>query len=299
MATPPAQPNGDGMDPLTQFSQAPIEWVETPSARVAVRRFGAGPFLVFVHGWPLSSVTFRRLLPELAPHFTCLLVDVPGGGDTEWTKATDFSWPGQAASLKAVLDALGVERYALYGQDSGAMISRQLVLIDPRAEKLVMTNTEIPHHRPPYIPLFRRMMFLPGTNFFMRLLLRSRWFRSSGMGFGGGFHDRSLIEGEFCETIVRPLIRSGRRMAGHNRFLRGWSWSLLDSMREMHAQIRIPVLMLWGADDPTFPLARGREMLAQFPAGGARLVVIPEAKVFVHEERPAAIAREVRQFLLP
>ena len=57
----------------------------------------------------------------------------------------------------------------------------------------------------------------------------------------------------------------------------------------------MPVRLIWGADDPTFPLARAREMLKQFP--DANLVEIPRARLLVHEERPAEVARAVLEFL--
>lgn len=32
-------------------------------------------------------------------------------GDSEWTGETDFSFPGQGRTLKALADRLGLERY--------------------------------------------------------------------------------------------------------------------------------------------------------------------------------------------
>jgi haloalkane dehalogenase len=58
----------------------------------------------------------------------------------------------------------------------------------------------------------------------------------------------------------------------------------------------VPVQLIWGEDDPFFPLAGARRMLAQF-AGGARLEVIPRAKLFAHEDHPAEFAALARPFL--
>jgi haloalkane dehalogenase len=287
------------MDPSTKvFLEHPIRYVQTNAARICYRQFGQGPSLLFLHGWPLSGITFRKLVPYLSGRFTCYVIDLPGGGDTEWTDATDFSWPGQAATLKQWVDLLGLESYYVFGQDSGAMIARLLVLSDSRAQKLIMTNTEIPNHRPPFIPLFRLMMFLPGTNFVMRLLLRSRWFLRSSLGFGGSFCRRELIDGDFTEYVVRPLIDSARRLEGHNGFLRGWDWKMLDTMAEVHQQVAISVLMLWGENDPTFPLANAREMAGQFQPDKLHFHTIANAKLFVQEEQPEEVARLASAFLL-
>ena len=47
--------------------------------------------------------------------------------------------------------------------------------------------------------------------------------------------------------------------------------------------------LVWGDQDPFFPLAWAEEMVDTFP--DARLAVIPGAGLFSHEERPAEVAR--------
>jgi len=201
------------------YFQQPIKFQKIPSANIAYRKFGKGKPLVFLHGWPLAGVTFRKLIPFLQNDFTCYVPDLPGGGETKWDRHTDFTWPGQAKSVKQFIDALGLNSYFLLGQDSGAMIGRCLALIDrKRIEKFAMTNTEIPYHRPPWIPLIRRLMFIPGANAGFRLALRSRWFLRSKAGFGGAFSNLQLIDGEFRQHIVQPLVYSSYRMQGHMEF---------------------------------------------------------------------------------
>ncbi len=64
----------------------------------------------------------------------------------------------------------------------------------------------------------------------------------------------------------------------------------------MHASITAPALLIWGADDPWFPLAHARQMIPQFPAGCA-LEVLRPGKLFVHEEQPERFADLAMQFL--
>jgi pimeloyl-ACP methyl ester carboxylesterase len=279
------------------FESAELKLQPTRTCEIAYRRFGEGPPLIFLHGWPLTSFTFRRLLPYLVPHFTCYLIDVPGGGETRWTKHTDFSWPGQAKTIKELIDALTLPTYFLFGQDSGGMIARSLAMIDDgRLRKLIMTNTEMPGHRPPWIRLYRISMFIPGTNLVMRLLLRSRRFLHSRFGFGKSFFNLALLDEAFHAHVVAPLIHSHRRMVGHNQFLRGWDWGLLDQMKmDVHTKIQVPVLLIWGEDDPTFPVEHAEHMVSQFP--NATIRRIAGARVFVHEDQPAEVSRLVIKFL--
>ena len=44
------------------FLQPPHRWVDVGDARLAYRRIGSGPDVFFVHGWPLSSATWRGVV---------------------------------------------------------------------------------------------------------------------------------------------------------------------------------------------------------------------------------------------
>ena len=277
------------------YLDAPLQRIDLGATRVAYRRYGAGPALLLVHGFPLSGFTWRKILPALSAKYTCYLPDLAGLGETQWTGETDFSFPGHARNLQRFVDQLGLKRYGVLAQDTGGTIARHLALADvARIDKLALINTEVPHHRPPWIQLYQALMVLPGTLTGFRLLMRSRLFLRSGMGFGGCFSDLSLIDGDFHEQVVAPLLRSSHRLEGMGRYLRGLKWHDVDSLAEGHARLAMPVHLIWGADDPTFPIKYAREMVKQFPR--ATLAEIPGGKLLVHEEMPDAIARACLAF---
>ena len=58
----------------------------------------------------------------------------------------------------------------------------------------------------------------------------------------------------------------------------------------------VDALVLWGADDPTFPEPRAREIADQFP-NVAGFHAVRDAKLFLHEEHPAEVAGAIRRFL--
>jgi pimeloyl-ACP methyl ester carboxylesterase len=236
------------------------------------------------------------VLPALAARHTCYVPDVPGMGDTEWTEATDFSFPGQGRTLKAFADRLGLTRYSVLAQDTGGTFARCLALEDvARVEKLVLINTEMPRHRPPWIPLYQFLMGVPGTLTVFGFLLRSNVYLRSAMGFGGCFVDLRLLEGSVHEQFVEPLLRSPLRREGMRRYLRGATWEPVDALERDHARLTMPVQLIWGADDPTFPVERARQMVGQFP--DARLAEVRGARLLVHEEKPAEVARITLDFL--
>jgi haloalkane dehalogenase len=286
------------MDTATRFLAGPVQWIDTGTTHIPYRVFGAGgPPLICVHGWPLHGFTYRNLLPYLHERFTCYVLDLPGLGESEWSDRTDFSFPGQAVNLRRMIDGLGVESYDVLAHDTGATIARHLALIDrPRLRKLAIINTEMPGHRPPWIPLYRHVLLLPGSTTVLRALLRSDIYLRSGAGFGGCFVDPSLIEGDFKEHIVAPLIRSSRRTAGAIRYIRGLDWSVIDGLAAEHQRITVPVQFIWGREDPTFPEPLGRRMSTQFP-NCVGFESIAGARLLPHEEKPADVARVLLPFL--
>jgi haloalkane dehalogenase len=272
-------------------------FVDVGDARVCYRRAGDGPPLVLFHGFPLSGLTWRKVVPRLAQRFTCYAFDLVGLGDSTSRAAVDFSSQGQGAVFQRALVAAGVQKYALMGNDTGAWIARELALLEPeRVTHLVLTNTEMPGHRPPWIPLYQRLVLLPGAGAVMRQLVASRRVRRSAMGFGGCFTNLDLIDGEFTELFVSPLVASRDRLAGMFQFLAQMKFARLDQFRELHGKLAMPVALIWGADDPTFPEVTARVMAAQFPHV-AHFWSIPRGKLFVHEEQPDRVAELVSTFL--
>ncbi|MEM1075072.1 MAG: alpha/beta fold hydrolase [Pseudomonadota bacterium] len=61
------------------------ETYNTTAGHVAAGRAGSGPDLVLAHGWPWSSFSWHRVLPELANSFTVHWYDMPGYGKSDKT----------------------------------------------------------------------------------------------------------------------------------------------------------------------------------------------------------------------
>ena len=276
-------------------SFADTEFLELPANRVAFREIGSGEPLLLIHGYPLSGLTFRRVAPALSARFRCIVPDLPGAGLTEWSDGTDFRFAAQAQTLKAFADALSLTSYRVLAHDTGGTIARQLALIDPeRVRSLVLIGTEIPNHRPPFIPFAQRIAH-PRVTIGFKLAMRSRRFLSSKAAFGGCFWNPKLIFGEFYDTHITPVLVEDRRVQGLTHYLLGIDWELLDGLAERHREITAPTLLVWGEEDTVFPVQQARPMADQL--GDCRgFITIPRARLFVHEEHPEEVIRIACEF---
>ncbi|MGB3553313.1 MAG: alpha/beta hydrolase [Jannaschia sp.] len=103
--------------------------------RIAVRVAGEGPPLLLIHGFPQNHRCWLPVLPALAVHFTCILPDLRGYGDSD-APADDpehltYSKRRMARDLVAVLDALGHDRSHVAGHDRGARVAYRFALDHP------------------------------------------------------------------------------------------------------------------------------------------------------------------------
>jgi pimeloyl-ACP methyl ester carboxylesterase len=80
------------------------------------------PVIVLLHGFPTSSHMFRELIPLLADRYRVIAPDLPGFGNTKAPPRDRFSYTfdNLAAVIDGFLEAMQLDRYALYVFDYGA-----------------------------------------------------------------------------------------------------------------------------------------------------------------------------------
>lgn len=280
--------------PLELFRAAPVQHLDLGSTNMAYRVFGSGPALVMVHGWPLSGVTFRGLIPELQKSFTCYVPDLPGAGDTPWDpRVRDLFFDG-GRRIGEFVDRLGLESFAMMGFDSGGAIARIAAAERPkRVFAMVMTNTETPGHSVQLVKTLQRTTSLPGATAMFRLLLRSRIFLRSRFGFAGAFADLSALEGDFKQATLEGLQRDP---SGALLSLRNADLGVVDHLAKVHAKIDAPLLCVWGDRCGFFPVEGAQEMVASWQPE-AHLEVVSGQKLMVHEESPGLVLRAMIPFL--
>ncbi len=271
--------------------------IDTGPSKLAYRTSGKGPDVVLVHGWPLHGDTFRNIEPHLAESFTCHVFDLPGAGASEWNEATPMTLDAHARALCRAIDALALDRVAFAAHDSGGLVARiAAATLGARCAGLFFGGSEIAGYRPPLLKMLVATMNAPGGPWALSQAMKIRPIRNSVLCFGGCFDDVRFIDGEFHDLFVKPILESPAVLRGQSGLARQFDWSIIDHLATTtHAKITAPVSMVWGVDDPWFPIERARKMVPQFP-GGAELTEV-RGKLFTHEEYPEVWARHARTFL--
>ena len=279
-----------GLSIAQELMNEPDRWLDLGHARLPYWVIGQGPDLVLVHGWPVDGRTWRRIVPVLAEHFTCHVIDLPGAGRSTWSADTPRGCDGLTTCLAQALEKMDVdERFGFVAFDSGGGFARKIAAQMPdRIVGLALGNTETPKD---YSRLF--LSALRGGQRFgaktvMRLGLQLASVREKAWETSAT--DPVLCK-ELAELFVRPIARDRRRFAGVFVLADGLEAKDFDGCYEAHRKITAPVRLIWGTDDPWFPLDAAKRMVEQF-AGPTTLVEVEGGKLFAHEEFPGTFASE-------
>ncbi len=117
------------------FGDAPLQRVPTGTTEIAVRRLGAGPPLLLLHGYPQTHMLWHRIAPALAERFTLVCADLRGYGDSGKPPADATHWAyskrAMAQDMVEVMAALGYDRFMVAGHDRGGRVTHRMCLDHP------------------------------------------------------------------------------------------------------------------------------------------------------------------------
>jgi haloalkane dehalogenase len=262
---------------------------EASGVRSFVREQGDGEPVVLMHGVPVSSFLYRKVLPLLAERgLRGVAFDLPGLGLAEKLGAFDYTWTGLGRWTGVAVDRLGIDRCHLVLHDIGGPVGLEWALHNrDRVRTLTVLDTliDVAHFRrvwtmglaaPPLIgplwvaatrpPIARRLFYMQGigersatpaheVDAHLALLHRD----------GGGRSFRQVVRGFELTEEKERFYTVGLREAG---------W---------------PATILWADRDPALGEDRRR---AFEDVLGVEANVVP-AKHFLQEDRAPVVADSI------
>jgi pimeloyl-ACP methyl ester carboxylesterase len=270
---------------------------------------GHGSPVVFVHGLGSSGYMEWRLnLEEMASGHRVFAPDLPGYGRTDKPRAR-YAIPYFARFIRRYMDHRGLRSAALVGASLGGRVAIEVALERPAlVRKLILINT-LGLGRPKVraAQMVYGLVSLPRVGEaamrFARGVLR-RASPETVRRFAGRYSGVSTdltraMDDEYLEDLremyaeegfqdaylstVRSLVNPRALLGGHH-----------DVSKRLN-ELKIPVQLIWGADDPLFPVAHAER--AQSLIESCELAVIEGAGHTPQSERPEEFNRVLHDFL--
>jgi pimeloyl-ACP methyl ester carboxylesterase len=256
---------------------------------VHVEQAGAGEAVLLVHGFGGSTYSWRHVMPTLAGSFRVVALDLSGFGWTERPRDREpYTIDGQADLVLGVADALGIDRFHLVGHSYGGGISLWIAARNAeRLRSLVLVDSTLPA----YAAERRRTFagFRPLVSLFLRTAALRPWFIR--LGLERSVHDPRTVTDEMVDEYLRRLAVEGAVDSYQGLTARTEGPVPMVDL----ASIRVPALVVWGADDPLLAAHYGEKAAWTMP--DARFVSIPDCGHLPMEERPDEFLAAVVPFL--
>ena len=284
-------------------------FVDIGSLRVHHMHGGHGSAVVFVHGLGSSGyMEWRFNLEPAAARHRVFAPDLPGYGRTEKPRAR-YTIQYFARFIQRYMADRGLRSATLVGASLGGRIALEVALEQPKlARKLVLVNT-LGLGRPQLrmTQMAYGLVTLPRVGEAVMGFTRDalRWAppnmirRVAARYAGGGSDLEEALDDIYLDdlremyatdefrnaylTTIRSLISPGAIFGGQH-----------DVTGRLN-ELKIPVQLIWGANDPLFPLehaARAHSMIER-----STLSVIEGAGHTPESERPEEFNRVLNRFL--
>jgi pimeloyl-ACP methyl ester carboxylesterase len=233
---------------------------------------GSGPALLLTHGYSSTSAMWNGQIEALSRRHKLVLWDMRGHGQSDYpTDPSQYSEALTVADMAALLDQVGAGSAIVGGLSLGGYMSLAFCRNHPeRVSALLIIDTG------------------PG---FKKDDARDAW-NKRAHDTGDRFEREGL-------AVLKSASRerstvSHRDASGLARAARGMLTQRDARVIESLADIKVPALVVVGADDAPF-LAASDYMAAKIP--GAKKTVIPAAGHAVNIDQPQAFLEAVLSFL--
>lgn len=255
------------------------------------------PTLLLLHGFPSSSHMFDALIPRLSEHFHLVAPDLPGFGLTRTPEGFSHTFAALAEVMGGFVEAIGLERFALYVFDYGAPVGLRLALAKPeRVAALISQNGNayeegLSEGWNPIRAYWRDRS--PENREALRTLLQPDSVRSQYED--GADAAKVMPHGWLLDAAL--LSRPGQADIQLDLFGDyGANVALYPDFQRFLRERRVPVLAAWGRNDPFFLPAGAEAFRRDVPDAEVRFY---DTGHFALETHAAEIADAIVEVILP
>jgi len=282
------------------------DWLQLGSLRVHQTHGGRGSPVLFIHGLGSSGyMEWRFNLEATADRHRVFAPDLPGFGRSEKPRVR-YGIPYFTRFIQHYMEERGLRSAAVVGASLGGRIALELALESPRlVRKLVLVNA-LGLGRP-NVHVSYGLVTIPRVGEALMNVARGalRWapsqtIRRVAARYAGSSSDLTRTMDDVYLDNLRELYAAE---GYHNAYLAtvrslvtpkavfGGQHDMTTRLNEL----KLPVQLIWGADDPLFPVAHAAR--AHSLIERSRLTVIEGAGHTPQAERPEEFNRVLHTFL--
>ncbi len=270
--------------------------VATSAGIIDIVEHGSGDPVLFVHPFVTNHRHWRKVVPHLERHMRCITPTFPLGSHTTAMNAdADLTPPGIARIAIDVLDALGIERATIVGNDTGGAIAQIATANYPdRVSRLVLTSCDAYDVFPPRMFSYLKVVAaIPGATAVLAQSMRLPGVTQLPIAFGWVARER--IDRDVMRSYVAPLRNKDVRR-DVVKVIKGFDPRHTMEAAETLRSFDGPVLIAWGEKDRFFPRRLAERLAQQIPR--AQLELVDGARTFVPEDEPERLAELIQKFVL-
>ncbi|MEU1600804.1 alpha/beta fold hydrolase [Streptomyces sp. NPDC005708] len=251
------------------------------------------PVLVLLHGFPTSSYMYRNLIPALADRYRLIAPDYLGYGWSDAPTPDQFTYTFESMTtlITDFIATLGLRRYSLYLQDFGAPIGFRIAARHPQQVSAIISqngNAYVEGITPPILAGLNA----PPDPKVLRYQVSLEFTKSQYLT---GVPDPSLVDPDSWMHDQELLDRPGNDLIQF-AMLEDYK-NNLAAYAEFQTYFRtsqVPLLAVWGANDPIFIPAGARAFKKDLPHAEVHLL---NTGHFALETHTPEIAAYIRDFL--
>jgi pimeloyl-ACP methyl ester carboxylesterase len=277
------------------------QFIDVGDVRLHVVTGGHGRPLLLLHGWPQTWYAWRLVMPALARDFQVIAVDQRGVGLSD-KPSGGYDSATLAGDLVAVMNALGHQRFAMYGTDVGMPIAYALAADHrDRLDRLVVSEAFIPGVTPspalllpsPYNDRLWHLAFNQLPAEVNEALVKGREEIFFGAEFDASAGTNKLPD--YAVSYYVQMLKSDRNaLRGSFGFYRAFWTTAAQNTQRMTQKLSLPVLALGGAESGMDNAGRAMGQVAD----NVQTVVVSGGH-WVAEQAPDEIMAALTTFLAP
>ncbi|WP_266169026.1 alpha/beta fold hydrolase [Dyella subtropica] len=279
-------------------------WQEVDGLHLFYREAGdpADPTVVFLHGNPLSSIMYVKVMESLVAHqrVHVIAVDYPSFGysDAPSHTAYHYTFDHLAQTVADFLKVRGISRYSLYMQDYGVPVGFRLISANPQAVAAIMVQNGVihldgfPSAQDPNGEL-RRHWATRNQAVDQR---RAGYIRALAYPQANGWEDEDHAGPDAVSMMIAAVQRPGVIEARNDLwFDYGTNVGRYPEWQAMLRKMKVPVLVLWGKRDQFFTTPGAFAYLRDAPQAEVHIL---DSTHFATLDAPDVVAEFVGGFLV-